>query len=41
MSWRPWTRAAARAKKLRGHKRNPPEPIPKWSILRGDWVIAN
>lgn len=38
MSWRPWTRAASRVKRLRGHKRNAPEPIPQWNILKGDLV---
>lgn len=38
MSWKPWTRAAARARALRGHKRNLPEQIPHWKIVKDDLV---
>ena len=38
MSWRPWTGAAKRVAKLKGHKRKPPEPIKDWKIVRGDLV---
>lgn len=38
MSWRPWTAAAKRVARLKGHKRKPPEPIKDWKIVRGDLV---
>ena len=38
MSWRPWTAAAKRVARMRGHKRKPVEPIKDWKIVRGDLV---
>ena len=38
MSWRPWTQAASRLRALKGHKRNLPDPVPQWKIVRGDLV---
>ena len=41
MSWRPWTQAAARLRRMRGNKRKLPEKITRWNIVKGDLVSYN
>ena len=41
MSWRPWTQGAKRVRYIKGVKRKLPEPIKKWTIVRGDTVSVD
>ena len=38
MSWQPWTSAAKRVARMKGHKRKPVKQIKDWKIVRGDLV---